>query len=407
MSTHSGVKQHKATFTVIHNAPSDHISESESTCTRKNGQQAIGTMVSQRGRMSVAALSETFGVTTETVRRDLAFLERIGQIRRVHGGAVPTGSLHVTEPGMAERDQTRAQQKDRIARCAVTYLPPTGGSVIFDAGTTTGRMIPELPTENDFTAVTNSVPIGARLASMNSISLILLGGRVRGVTQAAVGEDALRLLSTLRVDVAFVGTNAISVGHGLSTPDSEEAAVKRAMVKAANHVVVVADSSKVGREHLISFAPHRQHRRPHHRRRDQSHRHIRVPRPRNRGGDRMIVTLTANPSIDRTVQLEQRLERGSVLRAHSTRSDPGGKGVNVARVLAAADLDVLAVLPGNGGDPLLSALATGGIPHIGVATTGPGSHQHTPSRNRTGPRRRSTNRAQRCPVRRSTPWHRS
>lgn len=85
-------------------------------------QQAIGTMVSQRGRMSVAALSETFGVTTETVRRDLAFLERIGQIRRVHGGAVPTGSLHVTEPGMAERDQTRAQQKDRIARCAVTYL---------------------------------------------------------------------------------------------------------------------------------------------------------------------------------------------------------------------------------------------------------------------------------------------
>ncbi|GAA3182078.1 hypothetical protein GCM10020255_076580 [Rhodococcus baikonurensis] len=161
----------------------------------------------------------------------------------------------MTEPGMAERDQTRAQQKDRIARCAVTYLPPTGGSVIFDAGTTTGRMIPELPTENDFTAVTNSVPIGARLASMNSISLILLGGRVRGVTQAAVGEDALRLLSTLRVDVAFVGTNAISVGHGLSTPDSEEAAVKRAMVKAANHVVVVADSTKVGREHLISFAP--------------------------------------------------------------------------------------------------------------------------------------------------------
>lgn len=84
----------------------------------------------------------------------------------------------------------------------------------------------------------------------------------------------------------------------------------------------------------------------------------------------MIVTLTANPSIDRTVQLEQRLERGSVLRAHSTRSDPGGKGVNVARVLAAADLDVLAVLPGIGGDPLLSALAAGGIPHIGVATTG-------------------------------------
>ncbi|NMD61862.1 UNVERIFIED_ORG: DeoR family transcriptional regulator [Nocardia globerula] len=218
-------------------------------------QQAIGTMVSQRGRMSVAALSETFGVTTETVRRDLAFLERIGQVRRVHGGAVPTASLHATEPGMAERDQTRAEQKDRIARCALSYLPPNGGSALFDAGTTTGRMITEIPTDLDFTAITNSVPIGARLASMNSVSLILVGGRVRGVTQAAVGEDALRLLGTLRVDVAFIGTNAISLGHGLSTPDSEEAAVKRALVKAANHVVVLADSSKVGREHLISFAP--------------------------------------------------------------------------------------------------------------------------------------------------------
>jgi DeoR family transcriptional regulator, fructose operon transcriptional repressor len=65
----------------------------------------------------------------------------------------------------------------------------------------------------------------------------------------------LRTLDALRVDVAFIGTNAISVAHGLSTPDSEEAAVKRAMVRAANHVVVVADSSKIGREDLMSFAP--------------------------------------------------------------------------------------------------------------------------------------------------------
>ena len=83
----------------------------------------------------------------------------------------------------------------------------------------------------------------------------LLGGRVRGVTQAAVGEQALRVLDTLRVDIAFIGTNAISVRHGLSTPDSEEAAVKRAMVQAANYVVVAADSSKVGREDFVSFAP--------------------------------------------------------------------------------------------------------------------------------------------------------
>jgi DeoR family fructose operon transcriptional repressor len=87
------------------------------------------------------------------------------------------------------------------------------------------------------------------------VSLQLLGGRVRGVTQAAVGEQALRVLDTLRVDIAFIGTNAISPRHGLSTPDGEEAAVKRAMVRCANYVVVVADSTKVGREDLVSFAP--------------------------------------------------------------------------------------------------------------------------------------------------------
>jgi DeoR family fructose operon transcriptional repressor len=85
--------------------------------------------------------------------------------------------------------------------------------------------------------------------------LQLLGGRVRGLTQAAVGEHALAVLSTLRVDVAFMGTNGITVRHGLSTPDSDEAAIKRAMVSAANYVVVTADSSKVGREDFISFAP--------------------------------------------------------------------------------------------------------------------------------------------------------
>jgi DeoR family transcriptional regulator, fructose operon transcriptional repressor len=78
---------------------------------------------------------------------------------------------------------------------------------------------------------------------------------VRGVTQAAVGEQALRVLDTLRVDIAFIGTNAISVRHGLSTPDGDEAAVKRAMVQCANYVVVAADSSKVGREDFVSFAP--------------------------------------------------------------------------------------------------------------------------------------------------------
>ncbi|BBX19325.1 D-beta-D-heptose 1-phosphate adenosyltransferase [Mycolicibacterium duvalii] len=218
-------------------------------------QQAIASLVLAKGRASVTELAEAYDVTTETVRRDLAVLDKAGIVRRVHGGAVPVRALHLVEPGVGERDTTRAEHKDAIAAAATDFFPLAGTTVLLDAGTTTMRIAAHLPTDRELLVVTNSVPIAARLATVPTVSLQLLGGRVRGVTQAAVGEQALRVLDTLRVDIAFIGTNALSVRHGLSTPDSEEAAVKRAMVAAANYVVVAADSSKVGREDFVSFAP--------------------------------------------------------------------------------------------------------------------------------------------------------
>jgi DeoR family fructose operon transcriptional repressor len=218
-------------------------------------QQAIADLVARHGRVSVTDVAERYDVTAETVRRDLALLERLGHIRRVHGGAVPATALTMSEPGLAERENTRAGHKDRIAAAAANFLPGAGGSIILDAGTTTSRIAAILPSETDVTVATNSVPIAARLAGIGSIHLHLIGGRVRGTTQAAVGPEALRFLDILNVDVAFIGTNALTIEHGLSTPDADEAAVKRAMVQRADRVVVVADSSKIGRRHLLSFAP--------------------------------------------------------------------------------------------------------------------------------------------------------
>jgi DeoR family fructose operon transcriptional repressor len=218
-------------------------------------QQAIASLVIANGRASVTELAEAYDVTTETVRRDLAALDKAGVLRRVHGGAVPVRALDLVEAGVGERETTRAEHKDAIAAAAVDLLPQTGATVLLDAGTTTARVAAHLPTDRELVVVTNSVPVAARLAAVPSVSLQLLGGRVRGLTQAAVGEPTLRVLDTLRVDIAFIGTNGISVRHGLSTPDSEEAAVKRAMVSSANYVVAVADSSKVGREDFVSFAP--------------------------------------------------------------------------------------------------------------------------------------------------------
>ena len=128
-------------------------------------QQAIATLVMSRGRASVAELAQTYDVTTETVRRDLAVLDKAGVLRRVHGGAVPARTLHLVESGVGERDTTRSEQKDAIAAAAVEFFPLSGASVLLDAGTTTARIAAQLPTDRELTVVTNSVPIAARLAT--------------------------------------------------------------------------------------------------------------------------------------------------------------------------------------------------------------------------------------------------
>jgi DeoR family fructose operon transcriptional repressor len=217
-------------------------------------QQALATLVSERGRLAVTAVAEEFGVTTETVRRDLAVLERAGMLRRVHGGAVPSGALTLVEPGLAERHGTRSEAKRRIAAAALDLLPATDGSVILDGGSTTAALVDVLPPDRRLYVATNSVPIASRLSVSPAVTLHLLGGRVRGITQTAVGDATVRSLQDLRVDVVFLGTNGISAGHGFSTPDEAEAITKRAMVRAAQRVVVLGDSSKLGREHLVRFA---------------------------------------------------------------------------------------------------------------------------------------------------------
>ena len=216
-------------------------------------QQAIAALVAERGRVAVTAVAEEFGVTTETVRRDLAVLERSGLLRRVHGGAVPAGTLTLVEPGLGERHGTRSEAKRAIAAAALDLLPRSDGSIALDGGTTTAALADLLP-DRRLLVVTSSVPIAARLAATSGINLHLLGGRVRGVTQCAVGETTVQALADLRVDVAFLGANGISSRHGFTTPDEAEASVKRAMVRAGQRVIVLADSSKLDREHLVRFA---------------------------------------------------------------------------------------------------------------------------------------------------------
>lgn len=203
------------------------------------------------GRVAVAELADTLGVTPETVRRDLSSLEQRGTLRRVHGGAIPVERL---EPTLATRSTRATEEKLRIAARALDEIP-TDGAVLLDSGSTTLAVASLIPSDASLTVVTNSVQAAALLSDHPHLDLLLLGGRVRGVTGAAVGAWTTRLLAGLSVDVAFVGTNGLSLHRGLSTPDESEAAVKSAMIEAAARAVVVTDSSKLGVDHLHSFAP--------------------------------------------------------------------------------------------------------------------------------------------------------
>src|SRR6476646_4090334 len=114
-------------------------------------QQAMAQLVAERGRLSVNVLAEQYDVTTETVRRDLSALERMGLVRRGHGGAVPAHRLKVTEPGLVERDSANTAEKERIARAALELLPPAGSTILIDAGSTTNRLASLLPRDHRLT----------------------------------------------------------------------------------------------------------------------------------------------------------------------------------------------------------------------------------------------------------------
>lgn len=204
------------------------------------------------GRVENSELAELLDVTAETIRRDLKQLERQGHVKRVHGGAIPVERLTQDVPVAARREEM-ATEKERIAKAALDFVP-AGGAILLDAGTTTARLAQLLPDDRDLTVVTHAIDIAAALVDHARITPLVLGGRLRHRTLAAVGSWAERMLAELHVDVAFVATNGVSVQRGLTTPDGDEAAVKRAAVAAARRTVLLADHSKVGMDHLVRFA---------------------------------------------------------------------------------------------------------------------------------------------------------
>lgn len=222
--------------------------------------QLIAGLISEHGKVTVSTLADRFSITRETVRRDLAQLEQEGVLRRVHGGAVATTTASTSEQSHVTRTTLHADAKQRIADAALALLPTGQVSAVLDAGTTTELLATRLTEEyaasrgTELLAITHALPVAARLTTSDSLQLEFVGGRIRGLTSAAIGPRVMEHYASLRPDIAFVGTNGLHATFGLSTPDDLEAAVKSAIVDSARRVVVLADASKFHAEALVRFA---------------------------------------------------------------------------------------------------------------------------------------------------------
>jgi DeoR family fructose operon transcriptional repressor len=208
------------------------------------------------GRVDVGSLASELDVAPETVRRDLKQLVERGVLHRVHGGAYPVESAGF-ESGLGHRTTSRIAEKRRIAAAAAARLEGAE-SVYVDEGITpqfvAEALTEAVPSGQRLTVVTSSLLAAGALADAPNITVILLGGRVRGLTMATVDNWAIRMLAELVIDLAYLGANGISREHGLTTPDPAVAAVKSQVVARARRKVFVGLHTKFGVASFCRFA---------------------------------------------------------------------------------------------------------------------------------------------------------
>lgn len=208
--------------------------------------------VDERGSVTVAELMEYLSASESTIRRDLNTLDSMGEIIKVHGGALSNKtSFKMRDDEVDERRIINMEQKKQIAEFAAGLIRKDD-FVYIDAGTTT-EYLPDYITEKNAVYVTNAVDHAKKLAR-RGFEVYLIGGRLKPATEAIVGAEAIETLSGYNFTIGFWGTNGIHNKTGFTTPDREEANVKRASVRNCKKPYILADSTKFGAISPVKFA---------------------------------------------------------------------------------------------------------------------------------------------------------
>jgi DeoR family transcriptional regulator, aga operon transcriptional repressor len=209
--------------------------------------ERIVSLLREHNSVQIPALADLFGVSTQTLRKDLNFLDAKGVCTRSPGGALlRLGALSPTEEAVDVKRRRFADEKVRIGRAAAALIA-AGESVLLDSGTTTLQVARHLNSADPLVVVTNDVGIMNELAARELVQLVFLGGTLRRKNLSFYGTQTERALEGLHVDKLFLAADGFHTEKGITTHFEPEALLNRLMCRAASEIILVADSSKFGR----------------------------------------------------------------------------------------------------------------------------------------------------------------
>lgn len=201
--------------------------------------------------VTVTELTQQLNTSESTIRRDLSALDEKGLLIKVHGGATAVKTMASMEEAVTQKSRKNLAEKKEIARYAAELIEP-GDFVYIDAGTTTELMI-EFLMEKDAAYVTNGITHARKLMNAG-LPVFLIGGEIKAVTEAIVGDDAMESLEKYNFTKGFFGTNGIDKDRGFTTPDLKEASVKKKAMKHCKQSFILSDKSKFHQISSVNFA---------------------------------------------------------------------------------------------------------------------------------------------------------
>jgi len=210
-------------------------------------------IVNEEGSITVNQAANKLNVSIDTIRRDFIRLNNKGLVKRTHGGIVSKqNTIYEYSTKKDISPINNMEKKIRIAKKASSLIAD-GDTIIFDGGTTTYELSKQLGPFQNLTLLTYGLNIACELTQTTDISIIIFGGMISKSSMAILGPDAVEMIKHYRGDKLFLAANAVDIEKGLMTPNRMQADIKKELIKIANEIIVVADSTKLHKTALFSF----------------------------------------------------------------------------------------------------------------------------------------------------------